>query len=133
MLGEQGAWTDVEGESRYGEHPLGARQATIDKQLEMNMPQPAPFFKQAPCRGNADLFLPDDDGYHAPHLIEAAQAICAGCPVIVECEEWLMDQGSLLYTQGVWFGTDVAEMYKSERRAAARRRRGTKKPQPATT
>ena len=113
-----------QGTDRSAETAAMRAERIMDKRMAEAMPAGADFFKDAPCVGHYDIFLPDDDGNHAVEAVEEAQAICAGCPVIGECEEWLLGEGSLLYTQGVWFGVDVTEVFRAQRREEARVRRG---------
>jgi len=64
------------------------------------------------CRGaNPALFFPSDSGG-----VEAAQRVCAQCPVRVECLDYALTNG-LVY--GVWGGASERE----RRRILHRKRR----------
>jgi WhiB family redox-sensing transcriptional regulator len=68
---------------------------------------------RAACRGmGTELFFPAD------HLaLLAARRICAGCPVLVECQRFAVSVPSL---KGIWAGTSE--------RSRARDRKGTPVP-----
>jgi WhiB family redox-sensing transcriptional regulator len=59
--------------------------------------RPAPWMRQAACRNSdPELFFPTRG---ATDTVAAAQAICADCPVWVECLEY-----GLFERQGIWGG-----------------------------
>lgn len=68
------------------------------------------WLKQAACVGHEDAMFPgslDAD-------IEAAKAICRGCPVMEQCKRWALDDR---IPEGVWGG-----MSEADRRSYFRRR-----------
>lgn len=64
------------------------------------------IWAKAACRGMAeeDIFFPDRS--HGPNGADAAKAVCAGCPVRVECLEHALEAQE---EYGVWGGTTPAE------------------------
>lgn len=68
--------------------------------------------RHAACRGLTHLFFPDVGDARTG---SAAKAICAGCPVRVECLNWALDNHERI---GIWGGFNT-----TERRILARRRR----------
>ena len=53
----------------------------------------------APCRGQDNLFFPPSSRHVS--TIEAAQAICATCPVFSECSQYAEEMN---VSYGVWAG-----------------------------
>ncbi len=72
----------------------------------------------------AHLFFPQDKVNAAMH-VRQAKAICAGCPVLVECREEALSPdnpiGVLLF--GVWGGMSMDERVRLIRRRRAEARR----------
>lgn len=64
-----------------------------------------------------ELFFPIGNSGPALEQVEAAKAVCAGCPVVAECLAWALANPTLT-DDGVWGG-----MGEVERRAELRRRR----------
>jgi hypothetical protein len=64
-----------------------------------------PDLRGAACRGQPELF--DAANRHDPR-IEAAQAVCRGCPVLAECQRWLSSLPPQLRPRGVVAGVYVA-------------------------
>ena len=65
----------------------------------------------AACRGTGPaLFFPDD---HGPDAYAPARSLCAGCPVIAEC-----DAVGAHEHHGMWAGRTPAERRKMRRRIA---------------
>jgi WhiB family redox-sensing transcriptional regulator len=64
-----------------------------------------------------ELFFPIGKTGPAAEQIEAAKAVCTGCPVLAQCRVWALSHPSLT-DHGVWGG-----MSEDERRAELRRRR----------
>ena len=64
--------------------------------------------RRAACRGQlADAATSGVDWFPAKgESAEAAKAVCAGCPVSVECLDYAVGQGA---TDGVWAGTSPEE------------------------
>lgn len=61
---------------------------------------------RAACAGTPDpeMFFPVNEAGGNPvdaRLIDAAKAVCNGCPVVAECLEWALDNRC---THGVWGG-----------------------------
>ncbi|MEU3452121.1 WhiB family transcriptional regulator [Micromonospora sp. NPDC006766] len=70
----------------------------------------------AVCRDeDPELFFPIGAGDSGPYLrgVEAAKAVCRGCPVTGQCLAWALESGQ---EHGVWGG-----MSEEERRAVKRR------------
>jgi WhiB family redox-sensing transcriptional regulator len=53
-----------------------------------------------------DLFFPKGSSGPALRQAQHAKAVCAGCPVRIECLEWAQSSGQ---TYGVWGGFDEEE------------------------
>ncbi len=71
-----------------------------------------PWRAQGACRDQpAELFYPGRGGSHA-----AAIAICAQCPVLLECRQW----GILHEKHGVWGGTSEHERRRLRRQLGVR-------------
>jgi len=68
--------------------------------------------QDAACRGLTHLFFPDHGDARTG---SAAKAVCAGCPVRVECLTWALDNHEGI---GIWGGCNTRE-----RRILARWRR----------
>jgi WhiB family transcriptional regulator, redox-sensing transcriptional regulator len=67
-----------------------------------------PWMLEAECRGaNAPLFFPSDGTG-----VEAAQLVCAGCPVRVDCLEYALTNR---LDHGVWGGTSERERQRIRR------------------
>jgi hypothetical protein len=64
-----------------------------------------PDLHGAACRGHPELFDVERNDHEA---IEAAQAICASCPVLGACRAWLRSQPAELRPCGVVAGRYVA-------------------------
>lgn len=78
-------------------------------------PEPPPWKAKASCAGaDRDLFFP---GRGENDRINAAKAICASCPVRVECLDFALANRELF---GIWGGTTEKE----RRRLRARRQPG---------
>ena len=75
----------------------------------MRIPQPPAWAAQAACKGQTALFFP---GRGQPDQAARAKAICAGCPVRLECLEAGLDED-----YGIWGGLAA-----DERRRVGRRR-----------
>jgi WhiB family redox-sensing transcriptional regulator len=74
------------------------------------------------CRGQpVDLFFP---GRGDVELLDAARAVCARCPVRVECLDWALGFGVEL--SGVWGGLGQSQ------RVELLRRRAAAEPQPTS-
>lgn len=56
------------------------------------------------------------------HRPDEARIVCAGCPVVVACRVWALDQGPEL--AGVWAGLSEKDRNRIRRRAAQRRLMG---------
>jgi hypothetical protein len=68
--------------------------------------------ERAACRGmGTERFFPGSDGSLAP-----ARAVCAGCPVKVECLDYAVDCGETL--AGVWAGTSIRDRRKLRKLSA---------------
>ena len=77
-------------------------------------------YKGANCIGmDTDFFFPSV--YEEPARIEALQAICAGCPVIVACRKDADETGD----EGFRAGTTYRQRRAVLRRASGRRGKGT--------
>lgn len=73
---------------------------------------------RAACRdADPDLFFPLGASEHSPAQVEAAAAVCAGCPVTAQCLTWALDTGQ---DHGIWAGTTPEER-RTMRRALSRR------------
>lgn len=81
------------------------------------------FFAEAACRGYAELHGgPARDKLFFPrrgHVNGAAKAICADCPVRIECLEYALVTGA---NHGIWGGLSERERkrIRHQRRIAAR-------------
>lgn len=65
--------------------------------------------QDAACRGaDHDLFFhPDDErGPRRRHREAAAKAVCASCPVIMECRTWALDVAEPF---GIWGGLSAEQ------------------------
>ncbi|MEU8983008.1 WhiB family transcriptional regulator [Streptomyces sp. NPDC048309] len=77
----------------------------------------------AACRTvDPDLFFPIGETGPALLQIQAAKAVCQGCPVRDECLRWALDTGQ---SSGVWGGTSEAERRALARRTSRRRARNS--------
>ncbi|MGH2529451.1 MAG: WhiB family transcriptional regulator [Actinomycetota bacterium] len=73
--------------------------------------------RRARCIGvDPDLFFPTGTTGPAVAQVESAKAVCAMCPVRVQCLEWALATGQ---DSGVWGG-----LSEEERRVMRRTRRG---------
>jgi WhiB family redox-sensing transcriptional regulator len=73
---------------------------------------PAPWMRDAVCRGYKDVFFPEGKGQHLRHRTERAKRFCAVCPVRRECLELaLAKEGNAAAgaRYGVWGGCTPAE------------------------
>ncbi|MFE6126676.1 WhiB family transcriptional regulator [Streptomyces sp. NPDC056437] len=66
----------------------------------------------------AESFFPEGKGEAVRQQVEAAQRVCAACPVRRECGEWAL---ATKQTHGVWGG--MSEQQRKYRRSAAGRAR----------
>lgn len=64
-----------------------------------------------------DLFFPIGSSGPALRQTQRAKAVCAGCPVRVECLEWAQTTGQ---THGVWGGLDEHQREELGRRDPSR-------------
>ena len=79
----------------------------------------ADWMAEGKCRSmDPDIFFPSDG-----IGVQAAQRICAECPVKAECLEYALD---VRVDHGVWGGTS-----ERERRRILRARRMSRRPRPA--
>ena len=62
---------------------------------------------EAACRGLTDLFF--NDKQDSPHDTAAARAVCATCPVRVDCADYAADMGEVY---GVWGGLTTQQLRK---------------------
>lgn len=63
--------------------------------------------ERAACRGlDPELFYPVGSSGPAVEQVDAAKAVCAGCPVRTECLDWALRTGE---AHGVWGGTTPEE------------------------
>lgn len=69
------------------------------------------------CKGKTAIFFPDVMGQASINLVRRAKAICAGCPVLVQCRSHAITEVGV-NEPGVWGG-----ITRDERRDAKRRRR----------
>lgn len=77
------------------------------------------WHEQAACRGeDPALFFPVGNAGPAKEQTAQAKAVCAGCPVIVQCREWAHTHEDT----GVWGGEDEYERRAARRRHARNRR-----------
>lgn len=67
---------------------------------------------QAACRDSDLSFFPERGESTAP-----AKAVCAACPVRVECFEFVMSTGEPMH--GIWAGTSERERRQMRRHSAA--------------
>lgn len=67
-----------------------------------NDDRPTAWMARAACAdADLSLFFPEQKrGYHAISVVQAALAVCAGCPVRPECLEYGLSERF-----GVWGGT----------------------------
>jgi WhiB family transcriptional regulator, redox-sensing transcriptional regulator len=79
--------------------------------LEQLIDRPA-WHARAACRGmGTELFFPAD------HLaLSAARRICAGCPVLAECQQFAVSVPSL---KGIWAGTSERSRARARKGIAA--------------
>ncbi|TDE09250.1 WhiB family transcriptional regulator [Jiangella asiatica] len=76
------------------------------------------WFVRGACRdAEPDLFFPLGASEHSLAQVEAAAAVCAGCPVTEECLTWALETGQ---DHGIWGGTTPEER-RMMRRALSRR------------
>lgn len=75
--------------------------------------EPGPWRRQAACKGNGRQMFPERGESAAP-----AKAMCASCPVFVECREWA-DENEVKPIHGFIAGESARE--RVSRRAAQRR------------
>lgn len=67
----------------------------------------AGWTERAACRRqDPEMFFPISEGPAFQLEIEEAKAVCAGCPVSVDCYEWAFTQGE---PDGIWGGTTPEE------------------------
>ena len=67
------------------------------------------------CRNvDPELFFPVGRGEQARLQTREAKAVCRGCPVLVQCAEWVLTTGAD-QDNGIWAGMDP-----DERRVARR-------------
>jgi WhiB family redox-sensing transcriptional regulator len=75
---------------------------------------------RAACKSlDPDLFFPVGETGEALEQIEAAKAVCRGCPVQQECLEYALAANE---QAGIWGGTTEAERRAIRRRRARERR-----------
>lgn len=67
----------------------------------------------AACLDQYDLFAPAEDKPHTKDDRAAALAICAACPMLVECREWAAKTRP---TSGVVGGVDLSNPWASAAR-----------------
>lgn len=78
-----------------------------------DVPQPGPWHRHAACRtAPPSLFFPERGDPTAP-----AKAICAKCPVLVECRAYALDAGPVLH--GIWGGMSGRERQRLHRARSA--------------
>jgi WhiB family redox-sensing transcriptional regulator len=66
----------------------------------------ADWWEFAACaNGDAERFFPGGRGTHLRRQVDAAKAICAGCPVRAKCLSWALTMN----VSGVWGGCSEYE------------------------
>ncbi|MGH3784747.1 MAG: WhiB family transcriptional regulator [Pseudonocardiaceae bacterium] len=66
---------------------------------------PGDWRHRAKCRDvDPELFFPHPG---ETQLLAEARAVCADCPVIIQCREWALDTGQVF---GVWGGVSAHEL-----------------------
>ncbi len=79
-----------------------------------------PWRDSAACRDDTEgLFFPDDSDLGS---INAAKAICAGCPVADECLAYAIDTNQ---SEGIWAGTTAKERRRIRREWLEEERRAS--------
>ncbi|MDF1594847.1 MAG: WhiB family transcriptional regulator [Acidimicrobiia bacterium] len=75
----------------------------------------------AACAGREDdLFFPVNEAEKS--FVNAAKAVCAGCPVKADCLAYAIETGQ---TEGIWGGLTSMERRMERRRWVAARRRAS--------
>lgn len=88
---------------------LSARRWTFEPVVEWDDSSKPDFYRPAwmksgNCVGvDPDLFFPEAG---APDAVDAAKAVCDGCPVIQECRDWADECGEKF---GIWGGESSRE------------------------
>jgi WhiB family transcriptional regulator, redox-sensing transcriptional regulator len=93
----------------------GERLGRVGADLPTGPGDPGPWTADAACRPHRlDLFFgPHDEGNRPRRRRTAiAKAICAGCPVRVDCLAWALHAGEV----GIWGGTTDADRRRIRRR-----------------
>ena len=81
-------------------------------------PEAPDWHARAACRGSDVTFFPTrgEEGYNGPTVkhetIDACRAVCAGCPVRVDCLDWALEHSE---RHGVWGGYTVKERIRIKR------------------
>ena len=100
--------TDVPGQPKVSRFPAAPKPESEDN-----------WRNRAACRNvDPEIFFAVGVGLGAERATAEAKAICASCPVIADCAEFLKHMRATLpgSVDGVWAGTSDADRHREERR-----------------
>lgn len=70
----------------------------------------------AACRGRTSEFFPKEGSHKSLEHIGPARKICASCPVLEQCREWVLESFPPTDLHGIWAGLSPRQVASEQQR-----------------